>query len=1210
MMHPNPYPQTRRLLNGILALLLGPLCPVAVHAENIVFPDDVILNVKAAPYNAKGDGVMDDTAALQQAFLDGCGRKVVYLPNGTYLVTNTLHIHCLGPMIYGQSQDGAVLKLADNAPGFGDPAHPKPVLLTMTITGRISADQFFRKMEHFTVDTGNNPCAIGIRMYSNNEGILQHVRVLGNGAGAVGVDLGWMEQNGPMLMKDCVVDGFATGVKTATWINSQTLCDVVLTNCRTYGLDLSRQVFTCENLDIAMAPGSQSAVHARDGCMLSIINSTLRGKSSSTAAIRNDGGHLFLRDIDTQGFAAAVADSNGMAVVQGPRIGEYSSDGVLKLFTNSIAHSLRLPIKPAPEIEWESDTNKWVSVADYGARFGDGKDDSAAFQAAVDAAAASGKTVVYIPTAHGPDPNWYTLDGTVVIHGSVNRVMGLNFSRVIGHGKFLVRSDGTNAVEFSGIYSFGGAMPYFQDDSERPMIVRNSEGRVLASSSADVFLEDVAGTVAISHPAAHVWARQFNPEDPGINALNNGGTLWILGFKTENYGVKIDTRRGGHSELIGAHVYTGFGHGDRSTTFLVRNGAATFAGVRDITFSGNGYTNSVSEIRDSESRVLPRGKSWATWTLFSAAPDGALPKQELKSLNPPVMLPDGSEFETWEAKPSFSHTYYVDGSNPKASDSNPGTKKLPFATINHAAQVLQPGERVLVASGIYREQIRPARGGAGPTRIISYEAAPGANAVLRGSRMWNGQWTASTVQTNGRSQTVWRTKLDPALFGDYNPFAIANVTRRQFSAMDWAQSQRGKVPFTLARGLVFEDGRRLTQVADPADLAAQAGAYWVDQSNQVLVVRFFDDAQPRPGSVELTTQETVFAPEEPGLGYIRVKGFTVEQVAGPWPFEQVGAISTSRGHHWIIENCVVRHVNGAGIDIGGQHSRWPLPAILGFHIVRRNIVSDCGICGICGMGPGRGREFGLLIEDNIVVSNAWQNAERLWETAGIKTHRNVHCLIRRNLVADTFHGPGIWMDADNHFSRCSGNIVLRTHTRHGGIFVELTQDPDMVDNNIVWDTEGNGIYEHDTGNQIFAHNLVGRSSGAAFCLRGKETDRRLRGAEMVYGGHQVLNNLLYQNAKTNVFGDRPPVFDGNLDRGFTAALDARTLTLTLGHTGKLPSLKPVPDVARDFFEKKRRAIVPGPFSRMPKRPAVLSLWRSTNPGLSQTDAVRTISTNK
>ena len=49
-----------------------------------------------------------------------------------------------------------------------------------------------------------------------------------------------------------------------------------------------------------------------------------------------------------------------------------------------------------------------------------------------------------------------------------------------------------------------------------------------------------------------------------------------------------------------------------------------------------------------------------------------------------------------------------------ASDDNPGTKERPFKTINKAAQVLMPGERVLIGEGVYKEFVRPLRGGQAP----------------------------------------------------------------------------------------------------------------------------------------------------------------------------------------------------------------------------------------------------------------------------------------------------------------------------------------------------------------------------------------------------------------------------------------------------------------------------------------------------------------
>ncbi len=127
----------------------------------------------------------------------------------------------------------------------------------------------------------------------------------------------------------------------------------------------------------------------------------------------------------------------------------------------------------------------------------------------------------------------------------------------------------------------------------------------------------------------------------------------------------------------------------------------------------------------------------------------------VKSLVPKVLLADGAEFKTWEAVPRFTKTYHVDQGHERASDEGPGTKAQPFESIGRAAEVLRPGERVVVAEGVYREHVKPARGGTSPTRMIPYEAAPGATVVIKGSKVFAEAWTRSTVG-GARSKTVWR----------------------------------------------------------------------------------------------------------------------------------------------------------------------------------------------------------------------------------------------------------------------------------------------------------------------------------------------------------------------------------------------------------------------------------------------------------------------
>ena len=55
--------------------------------------------------------------------------------------------------------------------------------------------------------------------------------------------------------------------------------------------------------------------------------------------------------------------------------------------------------------------------------------------------------------------------------------------------------------------------------------------------------------------------------------------------------------------------------------------------------------------------------------------------------------------------------YVVDQAAPNAADSNPGTEQMPFKTVQHAAEVVQPGETVYVMAGQYEERVKVKAGG-------------------------------------------------------------------------------------------------------------------------------------------------------------------------------------------------------------------------------------------------------------------------------------------------------------------------------------------------------------------------------------------------------------------------------------------------------------------------------------------------------------------
>jgi hypothetical protein len=505
-----------------------------------------------------------------------------------------------------------------------------------------------------------------------------------------------------------------------------------------------------------------------------------------------------------------------------------------------------------------------------------------------------------------------------------------------------------------------------------------------------------------------------------------------------------------------------------------------------------------------------------------------------------VLLPDGREFVSWERPLQFTRTYYVDNRNPRAADSNPGTQALPFLTINKAAQMLQPGERVVIMRGVYRERIDPTRGGTGPDKMISYEAAPGAQVVVKGSRVVKTGWEPSTsfrldLPAPARSRVkIYQRRLDDLDFQGYNPFGMVNMMQDRVYLKPKPEELRRHL---FRRGMVFVDGQRLEQVELYAELGRQDGAFWCEHDGLTIHVRLPGDADPAQHEVELAIQEQVFAPRSRGLSYIRIKGIAFEHAANAFPVPQRGMVSASRGNHWIIEDCVLRHANAVALDIGGQDWDMEPPAVIGYAIVRHNHLDDVGVCGIAGMGVQD-----TLIESNLIEHVGYQDVELTWETGGIKLHLTKNCLLRNNVIRHMIHAEAIWLDYENANTRVTANVIGDTlETLRGGIYLEASHDSNMLDHNIIWKaTEGKGggslnmpphggwgITVDGSDQTVIAHNLIGYTQDAAIKFRTIES--RIVGAR---GGttrwNKVLNNIFYHCGKAIDFSNRENTADGNL----------------------------------------------------------------------------------
>lgn len=458
-------------------------------------------------------------------------------------------------------------------------------------------------------------------------------------------------------------------------------------------------------------------------------------------------------------------------------------------------------------------------------------------------------------------------------------------------------------------------------------------------------------------------------------------------------------------------------------------------------------------------------------------------------------LPDGTEFPMWEKPLHFTKTYYVDGSAQNADDNGPGTKGHPFRTIDHAAQILEPGERVVIATGVYREAIHPARGGTGPDAMIGYEAAPGANVVVKGAVVVTGWqpsegWNFGLDPKTHQPVKPWELHLSPALFpSGYNPFELDNVTDDRY----WINYAKDNMwNYFRRRGMVFVDGKPLEPVESPSALAGPsprslnffsdihwaplfqefspyAGKVWVESDGLTLHIRLANDDDPAKHIIEITNQESVFSPAKLYQSYIRVKGITFEYAGDSFPNPQKGLVSTNRGNHFIFEDDTFEWANSIGLDIGTidwAAARPPQP--VGFDIVRHNIFRYCGIEGLGGTGGPEN----VLVEKNLFEWIGWQDAARMSESGGTKMHRTRNLLFRNNVVRHIRHANGIWLDIGNTNDRITGNVFadIPGDVNPHAIHIEGSDALNEIDNNI-FDHLTGGILIRDTNHVIIAYNL-------------------------------------------------------------------------------------------------------------------------------------------
>ncbi len=402
-----------------------------------------------------------------------------------------------------------------------------------------------------------------------------------------------------------------------------------------------------------------------------------------------------------------------------------------------------------------------------------------------------------------------------------------------------------------------------------------------------------------------------------------------------------------------------------------------------------------------------------------------------------------------------------------------GTAARPFRTLSAAARVAQPGDVITVHAGVYRERVSPPRGGTSDRKRIVYQAAPGETVEIKGSEVIT-NWVKV-------GNDAWQVTLPDSFFGSFNPYS-------DLIHGDWFEA-RGREHHT---GAVYLKGEWLTEAATLDEVLAPmtTRAVWfgrVDSQNTTIWAQF-KGINPNEQFVEINVRQTVFYPEQTGINYITVRGFTLENAATPWApptAEQIGLIGTHWSKGWIIESNVVCYSTCSGITLGKYGDQWDNTSAntaegyvrtiqlaltngwsrenIGHHIVRNNVISHCEQAGIVGsLGAAFSTVTGNTLHD-IHVRRLYSGAEM----AGIKFHGAIDVQITRNHIYRTC--LGLWLDWMAQGTRVSDNIF---HDNDADVLVEVDHGPFLMDNNLFLSPVS--LMDHSQGG-AYVHNLFAGS---------------------------------------------------------------------------------------------------------------------------------------
>jgi hypothetical protein len=552
-----------------------------------------VLNIRNAPFYAKGDGIEDDTDAFRKAYdfvlneIDkhGWGRAnpstsvpsyIIYVPNGTYLVSDTI-VYSGSPRWYklkegkidytingtkpgiaeavvwiriqGEDKDKTIIKLKENSKGF-EISSEKPVISFGK--NKFNNLPARNKISDLSIEIGkNNPGAVGLLFAGANNSFISNLNIKstdlkGNSGILLPIPptMGWHD--------NITIIGFDYGIRLAAYHASHNSFEnITLTNQQIAGI--YQETGSVSFKDLHITSNQSTAIIQEDSkSLMTLSDSEFVCGNDCRVGIKSLEGQMLIKNTNINGYDRqmnSMSDKKHTSHIVSMIKNEYGKNTPI----NDVLPFLEA--KNPPIVFKSKNNNNWVSPDDYK------QESSSKTNNSLQLALNSGKPIVYLPQSE------YIIDSAVSIPCSVKRISGLystikTSEKFTGNSAFEVNDECSETLVIEEL-DYIGKGAFIKHQSNRVMYLRSltTKNRLYDNRKTEtrkqLFLSNVTGWGKSKHSCVNedIWARFINTESPGkYHFYLDNCNLWVLGFKTEKLNTNFVLRNESNLKVLGGVV--------------------------------------------------------------------------------------------------------------------------------------------------------------------------------------------------------------------------------------------------------------------------------------------------------------------------------------------------------------------------------------------------------------------------------------------------------------------------------------------------------------------------------------------------------------------------------------------------------------------------------------------------------------------------------